>query len=159
MVGDDLIDQPMFSATRSISIDAAPANVFPWLRQIGFGRAGWYSYDLIDNLGRRSATTIVAEWQDVEEGDAVPGGPIEFIATAVVPNEAFCLLVDRPRVKFSLAFELTDEPGGTRLVSRARARLDMPAGSLIAKALLEPGDGVMVRKQLLGIKQRAESLT
>jgi len=58
VVGDELCDGARLVATRSITIAATPAEVYPWLRQMGFGRAGWYSYDFIDNLGRRSATSI-----------------------------------------------------------------------------------------------------
>ena len=42
-----------------IDCDARPAEVYPWLAQMGFGKAGWYSYDWLDNLGRKSATEIV----------------------------------------------------------------------------------------------------
>lgn len=57
-VGDDLLPDARLVATRSITLAAPPAEVFPWLRQMRFGRAGWYSYNLLHNLGRRSAHTI-----------------------------------------------------------------------------------------------------
>ena len=53
VVGDELCVDARLVATRSITIAAPPTEVFAWLRQMGFGRAGWYSYDLLDNLGRR----------------------------------------------------------------------------------------------------------
>lgn len=59
MPGDDLFLKAQFISTRSITIDAPPAAVWPWLVQVGCGRAGFYSNDLLDNLGRPSATTIV----------------------------------------------------------------------------------------------------
>ena len=158
MVGDDQVADPMFGATRSISITAPPASVFPWLRQMGFKRAGWYSYDWIDNFGKESARTIHPEWQGLQVGDKVPAGPISFTASVVDPDRAFCIVQASRFVQFSLAFELHPEGDGTRLVSRARARLGFPGGALIARWFLEPGDGVMVRRQLLGIKERAESL-
>ena len=74
IVGDDLVPNATLIATRSISLDAPPSDVYPWLAQMGFGKAGWYSYDWLDNLGRRSATTIRDEWQ-AKEGDDIPGGP------------------------------------------------------------------------------------
>ena len=49
--GDDLVQRPTFNATRAISIAAPPEAVWPWLVQVGTTRAGWYSYDLLDNLG------------------------------------------------------------------------------------------------------------
>jgi hypothetical protein len=51
---------------------ARPEHVWPWLVQIGFNRAGWYSYDLLDNLGRRSAERIIPELQAISVGDWVP---------------------------------------------------------------------------------------
>jgi hypothetical protein len=65
VVGDELCPDARLVATRSITIAAPPENVFPWIRQMGFKRAGWYSYDLIDNLGRKSATTIHDEWPEM----------------------------------------------------------------------------------------------
>jgi len=158
MAGDEQVREPMFSATRAISVGAPAAMVFPWLRQMGFGRAGWYSYDWIDNFGKESARFILPQWQHVGPGDAIPAGPLSFTATHVEPNRAFCIVQHNKRVQFSLAFELHPETAGTRLVSRARARLAFPGGRHLARWLLEPGDGLMVRKQLLGIKERAESL-
>jgi len=52
VVGDSLCADATLIATRSITIKAPPQDVFPWIRQMGFGRAGWYSYDWLDNLGR-----------------------------------------------------------------------------------------------------------
>ncbi|MEY4633285.1 MAG: hypothetical protein RLZ18_657, partial [Actinomycetota bacterium] len=59
VIGDDLCPTATLSATRCITINATPDQVFPWIRQMGMGRAGWYSYDWIDNLGRKSATSIL----------------------------------------------------------------------------------------------------
>jgi hypothetical protein len=53
--GDSLQPHAQFKATRAISIDAPPDAVWPWLVQAGGGRAGWYSNDLLDNLGHPSA--------------------------------------------------------------------------------------------------------
>jgi hypothetical protein len=56
--GDEVIPHPISSQTHAITIDVPPDKVWPWLVQMGCGRAGWYSYDLLDNGGRHSATTI-----------------------------------------------------------------------------------------------------
>lgn len=73
--GDDLVVRPTFNATRGISIQAPPEQVWPWLVQVGLGRAGWYSYDLLDNPGRRSSRRIIPELQHLAPGDIVPMGP------------------------------------------------------------------------------------
>ena len=41
VVGDDICSDATLIATRSITISAPPQDVFPWIRQMGFGRAGW----------------------------------------------------------------------------------------------------------------------
>ena len=61
-----------FVATRAITIDVAPGQVWPWLVQVGSGRAGWCSYDRVDNAGRPSATAIISELQHLQAGDLVP---------------------------------------------------------------------------------------
>ena len=158
LAGDGLVPDARMIATRSIDVAAPPADVFPWLVQMGFGRAGWYSYDWIDNLGRRSAERIHPEWQDLAEGDPVPAGPTSFLAAVVDEPEAFAIVTPpSERIGFSLAFECRPADGDqrTRLVSRARARIDVPGGTLVERFLLGPGDGLMVRKQLLTLAERA----
>ena len=157
MPGDDLVPDATLVATRSITLDAPPAQVFPWLRQMGFGRAGWYSYDLIDNLGRRSATRIHPEWQDVRAGDPVPGGPVDFTAAIVDPPRAFVLALVNARIGFTLAFDLRPDRRGTRLVTRVRAHIDAPGGRIMERFALGPGDGIMLRRQLLGIAERVRT--
>ena len=71
MPGDDLLLHAHFEATRAISIAAPPDHVWPWIVQIGFRRAGFYSYDLLDNLGHPSADRIVPEFQETAIGDRV----------------------------------------------------------------------------------------
>jgi hypothetical protein len=61
------------------------------------------------------------------------------------------------RLCFTLAYELRDHPTGTRLVTRMRARIDLPGGRFAARFLLGPGDGIMLRRQLLNVKRRVET--
>lgn len=75
MPGDDIVKHPTFNATRGVTINVQPENIFPWLVQIGIKRAGWYSYDWIDNLGRPSAERIIPELQHLEVGDLIPMSP------------------------------------------------------------------------------------
>lgn len=161
VVGDDLCPDARASATRCITISAPPADVFPWIKQMGFRRAGWYSYDWIDNLGRRSARAIHPEWQDVVAGSTIPAGPSSFIASIVEPPHAFVLTVPQrgigKRLCFTLAYELRPLSDGTRLVTRMRARVNVPGGRLIERWLLTPGDGIMVRKQLKTLKKILEA--
>jgi hypothetical protein len=159
VVGDNLCLDATLIATRSITITAAPQHVFPWIRQMGFGRAGWYSYDWLDNLGRKSATKIHDEWQTVVAGDKVPSGPISFTAAIVDAPRHFVLEIKSTALHFTLAYELRDDPTGTRLVTRMRSRAHFPFGSLFEKLILGPGDGFMLRRQLLTIKNNVSNLS
>jgi uncharacterized protein YndB with AHSA1/START domain len=62
---DGLVPHPLFTSTHAITIDAPPEHVWRWLAQMGAGRAGWYSWDAIDNGGTPSATRVVPELQAV----------------------------------------------------------------------------------------------
>jgi hypothetical protein len=159
VIGDDLRTNATVVATRCITIPAPPETVFPWIRQMGFGRAGWYSYDWLDNLGRKSATRVHEEWQNVNTGDAVPAGPTSFHAAIVTSPQHFVLEVKNgkkrtPRLHFTLAYELRAVPEGTRLVTRMRAHINLPGGWLIERLILGPGDGIMLRRQLLTLAAR-----
>lgn len=158
VVGDDLCPSPKSTATRCITLNARPDEVFPWIRQMGFGRAGWYSYDWIDNLGKKSATRIHPEWQDIVSGSQVPGGPIAFTAAMVNPPHSYVLVVQpkkrlTDRFCFALAYDLRDCDGHTRLVTRVSIMVRCPGGRLFERLLIF-GDGIMVRRQLNNLAQR-----
>jgi hypothetical protein len=72
MPGDEIVPDASFTATRAITIAALPEEVWPWIVQIGTGRAGFYSYDLFDNAARPSADRILPEFQETQMGDWVP---------------------------------------------------------------------------------------
>jgi hypothetical protein len=161
--GDGLLPRAQFIATRAITIGAPPDAVWPWLVQAGCGRAGWYSNDLLDNLGRPSATTIVPGLQHLEVGQWVPMGPVR------TPSERTALRVDSFQAGRWLlwtmmpgttwAWRLTPLPGnGTRLVTRVRAAYDWrhPLLAVFGLLLREFGDFAMMRRMLRGIKARAE---
>ena len=74
--GDDLIPDPIATLTNAITIRTAAQRVWPWLAQMGAGcRAGWYSYDVLDNGGRPSATRVVPELQRLTPGMIFPWLP------------------------------------------------------------------------------------
>jgi proline iminopeptidase len=59
------------AATMAVTIDVPPERVWPWLVQLGGERAGWYSWDRLDNAGHPSAREIHPEWQVLAVGDTV----------------------------------------------------------------------------------------
>ncbi len=89
--GADVVPDGERAATMAVTIDALPERVWPWLVQMGWDRAGWYSWDRLDNAGRPSATEVHPEWQDLALGDYVkawsPGGPMDaWEVAALEPN-------------------------------------------------------------------------
>jgi hypothetical protein len=163
MPGDALCANAQFKSTRAITIRATPDEVWPWLVQVGCLRAGWYSNDLLDNLGRRSATTVLPEFQHLEVGQWVPMSPQS------PPSDRTALKVD----SFNAAeWILWTKPGSTwawqlspitdnrtRLVTRIHVVYDWrhPIMALLGLVLMEFGDFAMMRRMLMGIKARAES--
>jgi hypothetical protein len=73
--GDDLVADAKVRWKHAVTIRARPAEIWPWLVQMGCRRAGWYSYDRLDNGGVRSADRILAESQRVQVGDIFPMAP------------------------------------------------------------------------------------
>ncbi|MCC6189763.1 MAG: hypothetical protein IT318_12080 [Anaerolineales bacterium] len=178
--GDHLVPAPRTSFTRAISLRASPEQVWPWLAQIGCHRAGWYSYDQLDNGGHPSAACLVPELQNLGVGDeiwAAPDGTLAFSVYALDPGRSLVLSgpLDRTTpftpgrtafgataaldpVRASWAFVLVEAetPGLTRLLVRFRADYPPNPLSSLAGALLEPVSFLMERKMLLGIKARVE---
>jgi hypothetical protein len=92
--GDELVPDAPVMDTRSIEIAAPPSDVWPWLLQMGYGRAGWYSYDSIDMVGV-SSRRIVPEWQSLAVGDVVPTHPGGgFVVRSMQPERALVLYSD-----------------------------------------------------------------
>lgn len=155
--GDALVADPTFNATRAITIAAAPDQIWPWLVQIGLTRAGWYSYDILDNLGRRSARHIIPELQGLAPGDVVPMSPDGKQGMRVHSMNAPNSMVWGTPGDTTWAWQLDANPdGSTRLITRVRSRYRWLSPSIAFSALLEFGDIWMMRKMLLNIRERAE---
>jgi hypothetical protein len=162
MPGDTLISHPTFLATRAITIAGRPQDIWPWLVQIGYGRAGFYGYDLIENIGSktgiRSAVSILPEFQHPKPEDKLPLSSVAgVIFDAVQPDK---YLVWRGDISpqsgaFTWALYPIDE-NHTRLVSRVRLRYHWTDRHLALDLFTEFGDPVAVRKILLGVKDRVE---
>lgn len=159
--GDNLVERPTFDATRAVTIAALPDKVWPWLVQLGFRRAGWYSYDWIDNLGRHSADRIIPALQGIASGDFIPMGPGEGNGLWVHSFEVnrWVLWWDKKGLcSWLWALDPLDDRR-TRLVTRVRLRYVWTSPAILFDLALDVGDIVMMRKCMLGIKQRAEALS
>jgi hypothetical protein len=163
MPGDELVPNASFAATRAVTIGAPPEKVWPWIVQMGYRRAGFYTYALLDNAGYESADTVLEEFQHPEVGDWMPMAS-EVSETTAFRVAAFAtdewLLWSKPDSTWS--WTLTALPGGrTRLVTRLKQRCqwESPGMAVFTLVLLELGDFPMMRRMLTGIKERAERLT
>jgi hypothetical protein len=156
VAGDELVGDADVSWTRSITIDAPPEAVWPWLVQMGVDKGGFYTYDWAEQIAGldpvHNTTRIHPEWQDLQVGDPVHPYPVgtPWIVMVLEPNRALVLgLEDRT---WSLAYELRPRGAtGTRLVTRFRNE----KGSVFSYALDVP-DLTIFPRLLTGVKQRAE---
>ena len=142
---DDFVSRPTLEAWRGVTVDAAPATLWARLRQV---RLAPYSYDILDNLGRRSPR----ERREVPE--PAVGDPFTHALgrdrgriLAIVPGRELTATI----MGAHLSYAALPGEGATRLVLKVVARTPpwlAPALSL--------GDLVMARKQLLTLKALAE---
>jgi hypothetical protein len=162
MPGDDIVPKASFNATRAITIEAPPELVWPWIVQMGYRRAGFYTYPLLDNAGFDSADRILEEYQPPKIGDWMPmaknvNDTTAFKVKAFVLHE--WLLWEKPDSTW--AWKLVPlEAARTRLAVRLKARYawETPASAILTLVLLEFGDFPMMRRVMKGIKARAERL-
>lgn len=177
--GDELVTPAQLQATRAVTIAAPPAAVWPWLVQMGYGRAGWYAFDQLDNGGRGSVDRIVPELQDLAVGDIVRDatGPFGFRVVVLDAPRVLVFratlhpLTGRPvdpsagdtHLDLSWAFVLRELPepapeaGGTRLLVRVRYRHTRKAWVRAMVHGYEVADAASARRMLAGLKARAES--
>lgn len=168
MPGDDVVRGAQFNATRAITISASPDDVWPWIVQMGYGRAGFYTYDLVDNAGVPSADRIIEEYQDIHVDDMIPmfhevhDLAIAYKIDSFKTNE-WMLWVHRPHPSddpdSTWSWRLTALPGGrTRLITRMKQgyRWNTPWLAAFNLILMELGDFAMERRMLQGIKARTE---
>ena len=155
MPGDDLIPGAG-SATRAISIEATPDDVWPWLVQLGYGKAGWYSYDWIDNDFEPSAVRIIEEYQHLAPGDKILMMPeMGFVVQSVDEPRSIVSVLEDGSTSWCLA--LYPDGAQTRLVSRWRPKFERTPATFLMMALSEPGTFIMEQKMLRTIRDRAET--
>jgi hypothetical protein len=172
--GDDLLPDALGQFTHSIAIAATPEKIWPWLVQMGCGRAGFYSIDLLDNSSRPSAREIHPELQQLAVGDRVPAAEGEddfFEVLRLEENRLLALggLFDveakkqigfraaRPakfwQVTWTFVLEPLDETQ-TRLYARARGAF--PPSERLHALWIRPVHHLMQTTQLRNLGARAE---
>jgi hypothetical protein len=161
MPGDELNPNPKFLATRAITIEGKPEDVWPWLVQMGYRRAGFYGYDILENLGSprglRSADRILPEFQHFTVGDEVPISPAGgLVFHAIEPNRYLIWSGEAGWGGFTWALYPMDG-NHTRLVSRIRWSHSWTKPRQLALDLItEFADYLGIRKILQGVKGRVE---
>ena len=157
--GDELVADAKIRWNHAITIRAGGAEIWPWLVQMGCRRAGWYSYDGLDNGGVRSAERIVPEFQQARVGDIFPMTPKaqdRFVVRMVDPERALVLGDDAGSMSWAFVLEPVDETS-TRLITRSRGAIDRLALGLMLKIFWHPLDFGMQRRQLLNLKRLVEA--
>jgi hypothetical protein len=138
---DPLLSGPVTRADRAISIDAPPVTVFAWLCQL---RVAPYSYDALDNFGRRSPRERDPDLVHLAVGQRFM---TVFRLHSFVDTQHITLRTARVAVTYGVRPQGT----GTRLHVRVMFGIPRFVGHLVAA-----GDLVMMRKQLLTLKSLAE---
>jgi hypothetical protein len=168
--GDDLVIGPKEVHTRAVSIEAAPHRVWPWLVQFGLGKAGFYSYELLERLLGIPVTnleSIQQSMQTLHVGDEVllhpkaPGIPVAYveqerhICFGKVPSSGS--EPDDPPRSWSLYLEPGPEPGQScRLLLRSCIGRPSTPKQRLARHIEEPIDFVMEQRMLRTLKRLAE---
>jgi hypothetical protein len=164
--GDNLIPHPIGAVNHAITIHRPPRDVWPWLVQMGATRAGWYSYDFIDNAGQHSSDRILPHYQNLHPGmifPALPGAKDVFVLVQYEAEKNLVLAWQLPDGSYQTtwAFVLEEaQPGHTRLLVRGRVAAGYrPYGmpQWFALRLGRVAHFIMQRKELLGIARRAEA--
>jgi hypothetical protein len=173
--GDDIIPEPVVQTDHAITIDAPPSAVWPWMVQMGWGRAGWYTARWVDRLlfpaNGPSADRILPDQQDIELGTFIPDGPPEtecgLHVVHLEPERSLVLRSnshlpkswrDRATLDWTWTFDLTPQNDGRACRYHFRSRwVTAPWWFTIGGTLgIVPADFVMSRDHLHGIKDRAE---
>jgi proline iminopeptidase len=173
--GDGLVPGEGSISTMAVDIRAPAAAVWPWLAQMGTDRAGWYSWDRLDNGGRRSAQELDASWTHVNEGDrlATVPGRSWFDVAHVEPDRSLVLRASldlrgrpfdpgagRPRGFVDARWEFFLDPRSddtTRLIVRSGASSGPRGLSDIMNWLFwHPAHVVMQLRQLHQLRLRCE---
>lgn len=171
--GDAFVSPAHGTFTRAIRINAAAEAVWPWLVQFGLGRAGFYSYELLERLVGipvRNVESIVPEFQHLAAGDEIllhptaPGVPV----AAVEEGRSICFgLVDAaarsvespdPARSWSLYLDAGDATS-SRLVVRSciEPLRQRTLAKRVGHRIEAPIDFIMEQRMLRTIRRLAES--
>ncbi|MBN1207153.1 MAG: hypothetical protein JXB05_19870 [Myxococcaceae bacterium] len=175
LAGDELLGGSPAQVTHAITINAPPEQIWPWLVQMGCHRAGWYSYDFLDNAGVPSARELHPELQAIKPGDVLPGTPKGTDGFEVLRVDAPRALVlgglydlehqrqlpfassERPLKYWQVTWAFVLEPRDARTTRlHARGRVNFPEDARLHALWIRPVHHFMQAEQLRNLKARAE---
>jgi hypothetical protein len=146
---DDVVPAPAGQLWRGVTVNAEPGRIWSWLKQI---RVAPYSYDWVDNLGRRSPQTLLG-LPEPAAGDSFTSAAGRRLGV-VLSAEPGRQLTGRI-AGVVMSYVLQPGSDGTRLLLKINVPAVRFPGPLLV--LLSVGDLVMARRQLLNIKRLAET--
>jgi len=160
--GDRLVPEANVVMDRGFDVPGTPAQVWPWLVQLGKGRGGWYLPRPVERVvppSRRASRSLDPRWQGLSVGDRIPdyGGPEEYFEAVEVdpPGPADGHLVyrsQRGRVQVSWSITLTPTAAGTRV--HLRLRLGGVRRVWLAESLGELFDALTIAGMAAGLRER-----
>lgn len=148
---DDHVEAADQVLLRAVDVGAPPDVLFRWVCQL---RVAPYSYDWIDNRGRRSPRTLTPGLEVLEAGQR---WMTIFRLVEFEPGRSVTLVHDGPVFgRVAVTYDVRAAPGGSRLLGRFVVRHRRGARGVLASLVLPAGDLVMARRQLLTLKACAE---
>lgn len=162
MAGDDLVGTPQYQATRAITVEAPPAAVWPWLARLG-GYAPGTPPAATAQPGDGAPGPhegAAAEQQGLKVGDTVHSAPdgSGFVVEQVDPPHTLVLAHRGPDATTTCSMALREiEDGRTRMVFRVRIRAEAGLRGTAYLARMDLSDFLTMRRQMLTVKERAES--
>ena len=152
---DDVHHDPTVRLLRAVDVAAPPALVYAWLGNL---RAAPYSYDLLDNRGRRSPRHLVTDLPPLATGQPVLS---LFTVVRAVPDEELTIGTEGGRAerwfgRVTMTYALRPAPSGSRLVAVVLEGAGRGPAARVRGELLAWGDLVMIRKQLHTLRDLAE---
>ncbi|WP_159717090.1 hypothetical protein [Actinomyces marmotae] len=167
--GDDLLPGATLVETHETVLAASAADVWPWLVQMGYGRGGFYTFDVLQRLaglGIVNADVIDPAWQDLAEGDRVHLAEDLSLAVALLEPE-HCLVLSSQGgsapassgmdFDFTWAFVLAPTASGAcRLIVRERYMPHTPAAARMVRSA-RPVARLMTHGMLHGLRHRTQA--
>jgi hypothetical protein len=170
--GDEMVPPGASRSTMATTIAATPEQIWPWLLQIGWSRAAFYSYNRIEGLlgmDLHNADRVHSEWQNLTVGDTMwmshPRLSYLFPETKAVmihPNQALVFAIygrpdsTDPSGAWSFVLEPVDDQS-TRLIARLQIKPPPLLGKFVIYGFMEPAHFVMQEGMFRGLRERIQS--